>query len=58
MVLSAIISTFLLARSSCTKIVVSSLVLFPFAKYFISTTASGKMPSSLTAKTVHSYKAQ
>lgn len=54
---STIISTFLLGRNSYTKIVVTYIVLFHFAKYFISTTVSDKMPSSMTAKIVHSYKA-
>ena len=54
---SAIISTFLSGRNSYTKTVITYIVLFHFAKYFISAAVSGKMPSSLATKIVHSYKA-
>lgn len=54
---STIILTLLLGRNSYTMIVGAYFVLFHFATYFISTTVSGKMPSSLTTKIVHSYKA-
>lgn len=54
---SAIISTFLSGRNSYTKTVITDIVLFHFAKYFISAAVSGKMPRSPTTKIVHSYKA-
>ena len=54
---STIILTFLLGTNSYTMIVGAYFVLFHFTTYFISTTASDKMPSSLTTKIVHSYKA-
>lgn len=54
---STIIPTFPLGGNCSAKIVVACIALFHLAKYFISTTVSGEMPSSMTTKTVHSHKA-